>query len=129
MNENHDIDFRGKKVTVVGLARSGVGAANLLHSLGAVVTVTDSKPGSLLKEHADRLASGITQVLGSHPDDIFTNTDFLVVSPGGYNPVHFAVKKDLPVRLIFTQLGDVGCGNEDSLRTTRPDWDSSEKKP
>jgi hypothetical protein len=36
----------------------------------------------------------------------------LVVSPQGYTPVHFAVKKDLPVRLIFRQLGEVGCGNE-----------------
>ncbi len=36
----------------------------------------------------------------------------LVVTPEGYSPVHFAVKKDLPVRLIFRQLGQVGCGNE-----------------
>jgi hypothetical protein len=36
----------------------------------------------------------------------------LVVSPQGYSPVHFAVKKDVPVRLIFRQLGQVGCGNE-----------------
>ncbi|RPJ27713.1 MAG: hypothetical protein EHM33_07035 [Chloroflexi bacterium] len=36
----------------------------------------------------------------------------LVVTPEGYSPVHFAVKKDVPVRLIFRQLGQVGCGNE-----------------
>ena len=36
----------------------------------------------------------------------------LVVSPQGYSPVHFSVKKDVPVRLIFRQLGYVGCGNE-----------------
>jgi hypothetical protein len=36
----------------------------------------------------------------------------LVVSSSGYTPVHFAVKKDIPVRLIFRQLGYVGCGNE-----------------
>lgn len=36
----------------------------------------------------------------------------LVVSPEGYAPVHFSVKKDVPVRLIFRQLGQVGCGNE-----------------
>jgi len=36
----------------------------------------------------------------------------LVVTPQGYSPVHFAVKKDVPVRLIFRQLGQVGCGNE-----------------
>jgi hypothetical protein len=36
----------------------------------------------------------------------------LIVSPQGYSPVHFAVKQDVPVRLIFRQLGQVGCGNE-----------------
>jgi hypothetical protein len=36
----------------------------------------------------------------------------LVVTPGGYSPLRFAVKKGVPVRLIFRQLGQVGCGNE-----------------
>ncbi len=36
----------------------------------------------------------------------------LVVTPGGYSPLRFAVKKGIPVRLIFRQLGQVGCGNE-----------------
>ncbi len=36
----------------------------------------------------------------------------LVVTPENYTPQHFAVKKDMPVRLIFRQLGQVGCGNE-----------------
>lgn len=36
----------------------------------------------------------------------------LVVSPQGYSPAHFSVTKDIPVRLIFRQLGQVGCGNE-----------------
>lgn len=36
----------------------------------------------------------------------------LVASPSGYSPVHFSVKKDIPVRLVFRILGNVGCGNE-----------------
>ena len=49
--------------------------------------------------------------------DIPTNSDgvqevTLVVTPDGYNPAHFAVKKDIPVRLVFRQVGQVGCGNE-----------------
>lgn len=36
----------------------------------------------------------------------------LVVTPNGYSPEHFAVEKDLPVRLIFRQVGQVGCGNQ-----------------
>ena len=36
----------------------------------------------------------------------------LVVTPGGYSPLRFAVKKGVPVRLTFRMLGQVGCGNE-----------------
>ena len=36
----------------------------------------------------------------------------LVVTPGGYSPLRFAVQKGVPVRLVFRQLGEVGCGNE-----------------
>jgi hypothetical protein len=36
----------------------------------------------------------------------------LVVTPGGYSPLRFAVKKDIPVRLTFKRLGEVGCGSE-----------------
>jgi hypothetical protein len=36
----------------------------------------------------------------------------LVVSPSGYTPAHFSVRAGVPVRLIFRQLGNVGCGNE-----------------
>jgi hypothetical protein len=36
----------------------------------------------------------------------------LIVTPGGYSPLRFAVKKGVPVRLAFRMLGQVGCGNE-----------------
>jgi hypothetical protein len=36
----------------------------------------------------------------------------LVISPNGYTPIHFSVQKGIPVRLVFRQLGEVGCGNE-----------------
>jgi hypothetical protein len=39
----------------------------------------------------------------------------LIVTPGGYSPLRFAVKKDVPVRVTFRQLGRVGCGNELNL--------------
>lgn len=75
-------DFKGKKVTVVGLARSGVAAARALHALGAIVTVTDKKPVELLTAQIASLGSGIAVVAGGHPDRIFTGTDLVVLSPG-----------------------------------------------
>jgi hypothetical protein len=35
----------------------------------------------------------------------------LTITPGGYSPIRFAVKKDMPVKIVFRQLGQVGCGN------------------
>ena len=35
--------YQNKKVLVLGLAKSGVSAAKLLHELGALVTVNDAK--------------------------------------------------------------------------------------
>jgi len=72
----------GLRVTVVGLARSGVGAANLLDSMGASVTVTDSRPEASLAEQVSRLSPGIARALGSHPDALFTDADLVVISPG-----------------------------------------------
>lgn len=37
------MDLRNRRVAVLGLARSGVGAAKLLNRLGAQVTVADRK--------------------------------------------------------------------------------------
>ena len=42
------MNYDQKKVLVVGMARSGVAAAQLLRASGAVVTVNDSKPESEL---------------------------------------------------------------------------------
>ena len=76
------MDLRGKAVTVVGLARSGVGAANLLAGLGASVTVTDKKSVRELSAFTARLNHGIKSVLGAHPPELFEKADLIVVSPG-----------------------------------------------
>ncbi len=59
----------------------------------------------------------ISEVPPPPPYEVPINADgvqeiTLIVTPGGYSPLRFAVKKDVPVRLIFRQLGQVGCGNE-----------------
>ena len=49
------MDLNGKRVLVVGLARSGEACARLLCALGAHVTVNDSKPAGDLTEYIGRL--------------------------------------------------------------------------
>ncbi len=76
-------DFKGKKVTIVGLARSGVAAARALHALGAIVTVTDKKPLDQLAAQVAALGSDrIVVEAGGHPDRIFSQADLIVLSPG-----------------------------------------------
>jgi UDP-N-acetylmuramoylalanine--D-glutamate ligase len=75
-------NFRGKKVTVVGLARSGAAAARALNALGAIVTVTDKKPLDQLTALIASLGSGIAIEAGGHPERIFAEADLIVLSPG-----------------------------------------------
>ena len=59
--------FENKKVLVIGLAKSGVSVAKLLHQLHADVTVNDRTP---LEESVDAqglVAEGIKVVTGGHP--------------------------------------------------------------
>jgi len=75
--------FKNKKVTVVGLARSGLACANLLHSLGARVCVTDIKDNSQTRSYAALLSSrDILVELGSHSEDFIRQADLVVISPG-----------------------------------------------
>jgi UDP-N-acetylmuramoylalanine--D-glutamate ligase len=76
------IEVKDKNVTVVGLARSGIGAANLLTELGADVTVTDIKKEDELKDFIPKLRPSVRLVLGTYHEDIFLSSDMLVISPG-----------------------------------------------
>ena len=69
-----------KHVVVVGAARSGVAAAELLVRRGAIVTLTDARPSI---EDASRLrARGVSIALGGHADAHLSNADLIVLSPG-----------------------------------------------
>ena len=76
------MELRDRRVTVVGLARSGVGAANLLAGMGAEVTVTDLRSEAELAGAVDRLAPSVRRVLGGHPQELFMSAQMIVVSPG-----------------------------------------------
>lgn len=77
------MNMQGKKVLVVGLARSGVAAARLLASRGAMVIANDVKTESELGDAADQLRNlGVMLSLGSHPESLFSNADLIVLSPG-----------------------------------------------
>jgi UDP-N-acetylmuramoylalanine--D-glutamate ligase len=74
--------LHGKKVLVVGLARSGVSAARFLAARGADVTVTDRAPADRLAAQIDKLGGAARLELGGHRPESFTGADLIVMSPG-----------------------------------------------
>ncbi|HEX7283885.1 MAG TPA: UDP-N-acetylmuramoyl-L-alanine--D-glutamate ligase [Vicinamibacterales bacterium] len=70
----------GRRVLVVGAARSGVAAAHLLARRGAVVTLTDAK--SRIDQEEELRNAGVTLELGTHHTRTFTAADLIVMSPG-----------------------------------------------
>lgn len=77
------IELKDKRVTVVGLARSGVAAARLLQMMGARVTVADEKPEvarSVLLARLDQ--RGLTVKTGVGYESSLDEADLVVVSPG-----------------------------------------------
>ena len=94
-------DYQNKKVLVLGLAKSGVSAAKLLHDLGALVTVNDGKPFSENPEAQDLLALGIKVICGSHPIELLDEDFSLMVKNPGIpytQPlVQKALEKQIPV--------------------------------
>lgn len=80
---NHPATYRGRRVVVLGLARSGVSVAKVFHALGAEVIVNDKKERELCPEADELTALGISVLCGYHPDDLVTSeTALLVKNPG-----------------------------------------------
>ncbi|XXM73435.1 UDP-N-acetylmuramoyl-L-alanine--D-glutamate ligase [Lysinibacillus sphaericus] len=93
--------FKHKKVLVLGLAKSGVSAASLLHKLEAFVTVNDQKPLAENPEAQGLLQEGIKVICGSHPIELLDEGfEYVVKNPGipYHNPlIKRAVEKGIPV--------------------------------
>lgn len=75
-----EFSVSGQRVVVVGAARSGLAAADLLGRRGARVTLTDIKPE--VADASAMTARGIVLELGGHREATFTGADLIVVSPG-----------------------------------------------
>ena len=84
-----DNSFRGRKVLVVGMGRSGIAVSGLLKKKGAVVKVTDVRlQQTLISEIRSLQEQGVLIEAGGHREASFQESDLIVVSPG--------VRLDLP---------------------------------
>lgn len=78
-----ELDLRGKRVTVVGLARSGFAACGILAERGAAVLATDQNPAEHLRvDLAELSRRGVRIETGGHSPESFLKADLLVISPG-----------------------------------------------
>jgi UDP-N-acetylmuramoylalanine--D-glutamate ligase len=80
MTTNHAFSVAGKRVVVVGAARSGVAAAELLVRRGATVTLTDVR--DTIAEDAQLRDAGVELELGGHRSETLLGADLIVLSPG-----------------------------------------------
>lgn len=73
----------GKKVLVIGLAKSGKAAIRLLKKLNATITVNEFQAASKIPEYQQYLDDGIEIITGGHPDELFERDfDFVIKNPG-----------------------------------------------
>jgi len=95
------MDLKGKKVLVVGMARTGIATAKFLKAKGSLVTTTEAKPEEEMKEAVEELKGmDISAEWGGHRTETFLKQDMIVVSPGvdlSIEPVQKAVKKKVRV--------------------------------
>jgi len=96
------MDWTGRCVTVVGLGKSGVAAAQLLHRVGCRVAVTDERDDPGTRTAADGLAAqGIAPIeLGRHGRETIAQSELVVVSPGVAEtsaPMQWAMAEGLPI--------------------------------
>jgi len=76
-------ELRGKRVLVVGLARTGVATSLFCAARGAIVTATDTRTESAIGDALPHLrAAGVRLELGGHPKEIFLTQDLVIPSPG-----------------------------------------------
>ncbi|VEF48492.1 UDP-N-acetylmuramoylalanine/D-glutamate ligase [Bacillus freudenreichii] len=98
-------DYEHKKILVLGLAKSGIAAASLLHELGAFVTVNDQKPFEENTAAQSLLEKGIKVICGSHPPELLDEGFELIVKNPGIPYTNPLVSKAMEMNIpIITEI-------------------------
>jgi UDP-N-acetylmuramoylalanine--D-glutamate ligase len=101
------LELKNKRVLVVGLGKSGLAAARFLKARGALVTVSDARPATLIAELPQLLEEGFVVESGSHGLLTFRRQDLIVVSPG----VPMNVPELMTVRAVGARIiGELELG-------------------
>lgn len=99
--------FNGKKILVVGMARSGIAAAGYLLRQGAEVVINDSKDEDKLKEVIDNFKEykNVEYILGRNPQkEELKDIDFAVISPAVPLELDFLVELRKEGKEVFSEI-------------------------
>lgn len=99
--------LKNQRVTVLGAARSGVAAANMVLHLGAIAKLSEFKPETSLGTEIEGLDPKVSREFGGHTRAFIEDSDLIVLSPGvrrDIAPVAWAAAKGIPV------IGEIELG-------------------
>ena len=95
------MDLHGKKVLVVGLAKTGLATVKFLKERGAIVSTSEVKPEREMKEVLQELKKySISMEWGGHSVKNFLDQDLIILSPGvdlTLEPIQKALNNGLQV--------------------------------
>jgi UDP-N-acetylmuramoylalanine--D-glutamate ligase len=95
------MDLNGKKVLVVGLAKTGVATARFLRARGAILSTTESKTKKEMEEVSQDLEGWKIQMeWGGHSVKNFLRQDLIILSPGvdpTIEPIQKALAEGIPM--------------------------------
>jgi len=76
------MNLAGKKISIIGAVRSGIGAAKLVKQINGTPFVSDASDNEKIKKSIEVLEDlNITYEIGGHTPRVY-DCDMMVVSPG-----------------------------------------------
>src|SRR3989338_8167962 len=93
------MNFKNKRVTIIGLSESGKSAAKFLLTLKAKVRISERKDTPEVREKLE-LIGGVEYEIGGHTKQFIEKSDMIVTSPGvplNSDPIKWAREKRLPI--------------------------------
>jgi UDP-N-acetylmuramoylalanine--D-glutamate ligase len=95
------MDLKGKRVLVVGLARTGIATVRFLKGKGSLVSTTETRSKEEMAEAAQALEGmDVRMEWGGHQTETFLKQDLIVLSPGvdlKIEPVQEALKNGIRI--------------------------------
>ncbi len=95
------MELSGKKILIVGMAKTGLACAKFLKSKGAIVTTSEIKKEDEMQDILKELNElDIKMEWGGHRIETFLSQDMIIVSPGvelNIEPIRQAIRKGIKV--------------------------------